>query len=71
MQDFKAFKDAPEVMDNPRFFNRYPKLVGDVMKELYEIPAGPKARIYPTIRKQMSFKEIWAMGKDFRQVKKI
>ncbi|MEA1961162.1 MAG: FAD-dependent oxidoreductase [Bacillota bacterium] len=71
MKDFKAFKNATEVLDNPRFFNHYPQLAGDVMKDLYEVSAGPKANLYPTIKKQMNFKEIWAMGKDFMGVRKI
>lgn len=71
MADFKNFKDAPHVMENPRFFQRYPQLAGDVMKDLYEIPPGPKARIYPTIKKYMTFREMWAMLKDFGGVRKI
>jgi electron transfer flavoprotein-quinone oxidoreductase len=71
MQDFKNFKDAPHVMENPRFFNRYPQLAGDVMRDLYEIPAGSKAKLYPTIKKYMTLGEMWAMLKDFGGVRKI
>ena len=71
MQDFKNFKDAPHIMENPRFFNRYPKLAGDVMRDLYEIPAGSKAKLYPTIKKYMTLGEMWAMLKDFGGVRKI
>ncbi|CFY03034.1 FAD dependent oxidoreductase [Syntrophomonas zehnderi OL-4] len=71
MTDFKNFKDAPRVMENPRFFQHYPQLAGNVMKDLYEVPAGSKARIYPTVKKYLTFGEMWAMFKDFRGVKKI
>lgn len=71
MKDFKNFKDAPHVMENPRFFNRYPQLAGDVMRDLYEIPAGSKAKLYPTIKKYMTIGEMWAMFKDFGGVRKI
>jgi electron transfer flavoprotein-quinone oxidoreductase len=71
MKDFKNFKDAPHVMENPRFFNRYPQLAGDVMRDLYEIPAGSKAKLYPTIKKYMTLGEMWAMLKDFGGVRKI
>jgi len=71
MEDFKNFKEAPHVMENPRFFQRYPQLVGDVMKDLYEIPAGPKAKLYPTIKKYMTFREMWGMFTDFGGVRKI
>lgn len=71
MKDFKAFKDAPEVLETKRFFTHYPQLAGDVMKGLYEVPAGPKERIYPSIKRHLPFKELWAMGKDFRKVRKL
>lgn len=71
MADFKNFKEAPHVMENPRFFQHYPQLAGDVMKDLYEIPNGPKAKLYPTIKKYMTFREMWAMFKDFGGVRKI
>jgi electron transfer flavoprotein-quinone oxidoreductase len=71
MKDFKNFKDAPHALDNPRFFNRYPQLAGDIMRDLYEMPNGPKARIYPTMMKHIKFKEMFAFLKDFKGVRKI
>ncbi|HZK43706.1 MAG TPA: FAD-dependent oxidoreductase [Syntrophomonadaceae bacterium] len=71
MQDFKNFKEAPNVLDNPRFFNHYPELVGNVMKDIYEIPAGSKDRIFPTVKKYMKFSELWAMAGDMRKVMKL
>lgn len=71
IKDFKNFKEAPHVLDNPRFFNHYPELVGNIMKDIYEIPAGSKERIYPTVKKYMKFGEIWAMLGDMRKVMKI
>lgn len=71
MADFKNFQQAPYVMENPRFFRRYPQLVGDIMKDLYEIPAGTKDGLYSTIKKHMTFREMGAMFKDFRGVRKI
>lgn len=65
MQDFKNFKDSLQVLENPRFFQYYPGLVGEVMRDLYQIPAGPKDRLYPSIKKYLGFKEIWAMGKRY------
>jgi electron transfer flavoprotein-quinone oxidoreductase len=71
MQDFAAFKEAPAVLDSPRFFQYYPELVGNIMKDIYEVPAGPKNRLYPTIKKYLTFKEMWAMAGDMRKVMKI
>ncbi|HWQ76195.1 MAG TPA: FAD-dependent oxidoreductase [Syntrophomonas sp.] len=71
MKDFKSFKDAPHALDNPRFFNRYPQLAGDIMRDLYEVTDGPKARIYPTMMKYIKFGEMFAFLKDFMGVRKI
>jgi electron transfer flavoprotein-quinone oxidoreductase len=71
MQDFKAFKEAPTVLDSPRFFQYYPELLGNMMRDVYEVPAGPKDRLYPTIKKYLTFKEIWSMAGDMRKVMKI
>lgn len=71
MKDFRNFKDAPEALDNPRFFTVYPELATSIMSQLYEVPAGGKERIYPTIKKHLSFGEMWSMLGDFRKVRKI
>ena len=72
MKDFANFKHSPEVLETPRFFNYYPHFVGDLMRDIYEIPTDrPKARLYPTIRKYIGLGSLWAMGKDFWKVRKI
>jgi electron transfer flavoprotein-quinone oxidoreductase len=71
MKDFAAFKEAPAVLDSPRFFKHYPELLGNIMKDVYEVPAGPKGRLYPTIKKYLTLKEMWAMAGDMRKVMKI
>lgn len=71
MKDFKAFKEAPHVLDNKRLYNFYPELAGNIMKDLYAVPAGTKERIYPTIRKHVSLKELFSIFGDLRKVMKI
>ncbi|MGI5921019.1 MAG: FAD-dependent oxidoreductase [Syntrophomonadaceae bacterium] len=71
MQDFKNFQEAPHVLDNPRIFGYYPELMGNIMKDLYEIPAGSKKPLYQTIKQYMSFREMWSMLGDLRSVRKI
>jgi electron transfer flavoprotein-quinone oxidoreductase len=71
MKDFQSFKEAPHALDNPRFFNRYPQLAGDIMRDLYAVPNGPKERIYPTMMKYIKFNEMFAFLKDFWGVRKI
>jgi len=71
MEDFKNFKASPEVLEHPRFFKHYPELVANIMKDVYEIPAGPKARLFPTVKKYITFHEMLAMFKDYRRVRQI
>jgi len=71
LRDFMNFRETPTVLSNPRFFNHYPEFIGNIMKDLYEIPAGPKERIYPTLRKHLTIGELWAMFRDTKGVMKI
>lgn len=71
LQDFKSFKSAPQFLENGRLYTYYPELAGNVMRDLYSISAGPKERIYPTIRRQLKVKELWGMLGDLRKVMKI
>ena len=71
IKDFANFKDAPAVLENPRFFGHYPELVGNMMRDVYSVPAGSKDRLYPTIKSYLGFREKWAMVGDARKVMKI
>ena len=71
LKDFKNFQETPAIVGNPRFFNHYPELVGNLMRDIYAVPAGPKSRIYPTIGKHVTLGELWALFKDLREVMKI
>ncbi len=71
MKDFENFKESLHAMENPRLFTVYPQLAGNVMRDLYEIPAGPKARIYPTVKKYLKAGELWGMGRDMWRLMKI
>lgn len=71
MKDFNSFRSAPEALENPRLFTHYPELLGNVMRDLYHMPAGPKDRLYPTVMKYMKFTDLLKMFGDFRKVKKI
>lgn len=71
MKDFQNFKDAPAALDNPRFFTVYPEMVTTMMSELYAVDDGPKERIYPTLKKHLTIRELWDMLGDLRKVRKI
>ncbi|PKM78326.1 MAG: electron transfer flavoprotein [Firmicutes bacterium HGW-Firmicutes-15] len=71
LKDFINFKESLEVLEYPPLFKHYPELAGNIMKDLYEVPAGPKARLYPTIKKYISMGEMWAMVQVGRRMMKI
>ena len=71
MQDFRNFKNTPEALDHPRFFQFYPRMVGNLMKDIYEVPDGPKATIFQTVRKHVKTGDLWPMIADMRRVMKI
>ena len=54
----------------PGFLNII-RTVRNIMKDVYEVPAGPKDRLYPSIKKHLIFKEMWSMVGDVRKVMKI
>lgn len=71
LKDFSSFKEAPMVLENPRFFNKYPELLGNMMRDMYTVPNGPKNRLYPTMKQYLTFGELWSMLGDMRKVMKI
>jgi len=71
LKDLRNFQETPAVIGNPRVFNHYPELIGAIMKDVYSVPAGPKDRLYPTIRKHLTLPELWALFIDMKGVMKI
>ncbi len=71
LRDLRNFQETPAVIGNPRFFNHYPELIGAIMRDVYSVPAGPKERLYRTIRKHLTLPELWALFMDMKGVMKI
>lgn len=71
LKDLRNFQETPAVVGNPRFFRHYPELVGNIMKDIYAVSAGPKERLLPTLKKHMTLSELWLQFKDLREVMKI
>jgi electron transfer flavoprotein-quinone oxidoreductase len=64
LKDLETFKAAPRILDNPRFFNHYPELIGVMLEELLTIGDGPKERLSATVRRHCGFNEIAGILKD-------
>ena len=71
LQDFKTFQDTPRVLSNPHLFGHYPELVGNLLRDLSTVPAGPKSPIFTTLRRHLTLSQLWTILKDAREVTKI
>jgi electron transfer flavoprotein-quinone oxidoreductase len=71
LQDFKTFQNTPRVLSNPHLFGHYPELVGNLLRDLYTVPAGPKSPIFTTLRRHLTLSQLWTILKDAREVTKI
>ena len=70
-QDFKTFQHAPRFLDNPRLFDHYPQLIGEILQNLFYIGADPKQRLYATVKGKVGWGEAWSVLKDLRRGSKI
>jgi electron transfer flavoprotein-quinone oxidoreductase len=71
LRDFQSFQESPSVVSNPRFFNYYPEMIGDILRDIYSVPAGAKEKLYSTLRKRLSIGDIWSFFRDARRITKI
>jgi electron transfer flavoprotein-quinone oxidoreductase len=71
LKDFRNFRNAPAVLDNPRLFSHYPEMLGSIFREIYTIPSGSKGNLFPIIKKHMGADEVWSILKDLWSLKKL
>lgn len=53
LKDVRTFKNVWKVLNNPRLFSKYPRLVGSLLTELMQIGTEPKQRFSSTVLKQV------------------
>ncbi|KIO37214.1 MULTISPECIES: FAD-dependent oxidoreductase FixC [unclassified Shewanella] len=51
MKDMKLYKQLPAFMETPRIFNQYPKMVADIMHEMFIIDGTPAQPLRKTLLK--------------------
>jgi len=71
LQDFATFRQAPRVLENPRLYRHYPELAGRIFQDLYAVPSGSKQGLYKTIRRHLTWGELWSLAGDARKVMKL
>src|SRR5690606_987651 len=70
-QDLKTFQHAPPFLDNPRLFDHYPQVVGEILQDLFYIGEGPKRKLSATVKGKIGWSEAWAILKDLHGGSKI
>jgi electron transfer flavoprotein-quinone oxidoreductase len=70
-QDLKTFAHAPRFLDNPRLFDHYPQLIGEILQSLFHIGNDPKQRLFATVKGKVGWEEAWSVLKDLRGGLKI
>jgi electron transfer flavoprotein-quinone oxidoreductase len=72
MKDAETFRNAPEILSNPRIFNEYPESAARIFKGLFTMPEGPKQRLwktaFPEIRKLLMS---WQGFRDYLKFRKM
>jgi electron transfer flavoprotein-quinone oxidoreductase len=71
LKDFRTFQETPRVLANPNLFGYYPELLGNLMRDLYTIPEGPKSPIFTTLRQHLTLSRLWTLLMDAKEVMKI
>jgi electron transfer flavoprotein-quinone oxidoreductase len=71
LKDLKTFQHAPAFMDNPRLFQHYPQMAGDLLQSLLAIGSRPKQKFSTIIREKITWIEAWEILKDLRKGLKI
>ena len=71
LKDLKTFQHAPAFLDNPRLFQHYPQMAGDLCQSLFTVGAEPKQKFSTTIRERVSWGEAWEILKDLRKGMRI
>lgn len=72
MADFSEYETVPKALDYQRFFTYYPELVAGLMADLFAVENGPKQRIYPTIKRHLSMRDLSTIAfNDLRRIKRL
>lgn len=71
LKDFQTFRANFQVLTNPRLFDYYPRLLGDMMRDVYHVPVGPKDRLFHVFKKHLGWRDIPSILKDLRDLMKI
>ncbi|WP_196595190.1 FAD-dependent oxidoreductase [Pectinatus frisingensis] len=53
MKDLKTYKGIPDFMENPRIFNDYPKMITDIMGEMFVVDGNPSKPMHKIVKNNL------------------
>ncbi|MBS3751729.1 MAG: hypothetical protein KGY39_09525, partial [Anaerolineales bacterium] len=70
-QDLSTFQHMPEILSNPRLFEKYPEVASELLLEIFRVDAQPKQKISRTVLRTISrellkvdvLRDLWHMRK--------
>ncbi len=71
LKDFDSFEKAPDVLDKPYLFTELPEVAGDVMRDIFAVPNGPKDKLFTSIKKDLPFSQLRAILKNVGGFRKL
>lgn len=58
LKDMRTFRHAPAMLDNPRLYEVYPRLVCGVARRVFQTGGQPRKKIYHLLRAEMKSKKL-------------
>jgi electron transfer flavoprotein-quinone oxidoreductase len=71
LKDLKTFQHAPAFLDNPRLFQHYPQMAGDLLQTLFTVGPEPRQKFSTAVWEKVTWTETWEILKDLRKGLKI
>jgi electron transfer flavoprotein-quinone oxidoreductase len=70
-QDLSTFQHMPEILSNPRLFEKYPEVASELLLEIFRVDAQPKQKISRTVTRTIfrellnkeALKDLWRLRK--------
>jgi electron transfer flavoprotein-quinone oxidoreductase len=64
MKDLKTYQKFPTFMENPRIFNEYPKMITDIMEDMFVINGDPAVPMRKKLIKHLKSVGYMNLAKD-------
>jgi electron transfer flavoprotein-quinone oxidoreductase len=71
LKDLENFKNAPRLLENPRFYNQYPHLVCEMAEKIFISDGRARKKLWKIIRDSQKGKiSLWQMVRDLFRIKR-